>query len=84
MPHQGKLTRRYSLAKQEVCDATSGSVRIVWVGPCGMQLQSADQDLQMLCRQEAIQHRFLRTAERFLQGEHDAMPLLGAWRRRQR
>lgn len=84
MLHALKTTFHAPIPTQETCDVSSGSVRMVWVCPCGVEIagDSQDQDLLMLCREEAIQRQFLRTSEQYLKGENQNMPVLGAWRRK--
>lgn len=71
-----------------ICGISAASIRMAWAYPCGVEVvddgQHQDQDLLMLCREEVIQRQFLRTSEQYLKGEHDDMPLLGAWRRKPR
>lgn len=71
-----------SLPAHEVCGVSSGSLRVAWVCPCGEENCGDDPDLSLLCREEAIQKKFLRLSEQYLKGEQPDMPLLGAWRRR--
>ncbi|MCG6658864.1 hypothetical protein HOP52_13975 [Halomonas campisalis] len=60
----------------QVCDATSGSVRLAWQSPRpDSALSEADQALLQLRRDEALhelfRRLFLRTTEQYLKGELD-------------
>ncbi|QJQ94144.1 MULTISPECIES: hypothetical protein [Halomonadaceae] len=63
-----------ALPALQICDATSGSVRMALQYP--HQEQEEDQDLLALKREEAIHNRFrrlfLRTTEQYLKGELEA------------
>ncbi|MBB3140508.1 hypothetical protein [Halomonas organivorans] len=66
----------------QICDVSACSVRMAWE-PC-VASGDEDPDLAELRRDEAIAEHlrsFLRTTERYLKGELDEAPKLGAWRR---
>ncbi len=68
----------------QICDVSSGSVRMAWEHPRDVS-GDEDPELAAIRRDEAIaEHlrRFLRTTERYLKAELNDMPRLGAWRRR--
>ena len=71
----------------QICDATTGSVRVAWEyprEPAG--LSEEERELFQLRREEAVHDLFWRlfllTTEQYLKGELDTLPRLGAWRRR--
>ncbi|RTQ99151.1 hypothetical protein [Halomonas nitroreducens] len=69
----------------EICDISSGSVRMAWEYPRVDSARDEDLELAAMRREEAIHELFRRlfllTTEQYLKGELDAMPRLGAWRR---
>ncbi|MBB3230793.1 hypothetical protein [Halomonas stenophila] len=69
----------------EICDISSGSVRMAWEYPRADLAGHEDPELAALRREEAIHELFRRlflvTTEQYLKGELDAVPRLGAWRR---
>ncbi|MCH4565293.1 hypothetical protein MKP05_19520 [Halomonas sp. EGI 63088] len=72
----------------QICDASSGSVRVAWEYPRrDPHLSEEELELLQFRREEAIHdlfHRlFLLTTEQYLKGELDEAPALGAWRWRQ-
>ncbi len=70
----------------QICDATTGSVRVAWEYPQEpADLTEEEQELFQLRREEAVhdlfRRLFLLTTEQYLKGELDELPRLGAWRR---
>lgn len=70
----------------QICDATTGSVRVAWEYPQEpADLTDEEQELFQLRREEAVhdlfRRLFLLTTEQYLKGELDELPRLGAWRR---
>ena len=58
----------------QVCDATSGSVRLAWQRPCRADLLSEEQQVLLALQREEAAHdlvrrRFLLTTEQYLKGE---------------
>jgi hypothetical protein len=71
----------------QICDATTGSVRVAWEYPQEPpNLTEEERELFHLRREEAVhdlfRRLFLLTTEQYLKGELDETPRLGAWRRR--
>ncbi|PMR77101.1 hypothetical protein [Billgrantia endophytica] len=61
----------------QICDATSGSVRLAWEHQRqAPDISEEDRELMQLCREEAthnlLRRRFLLTTEQYLKGELDA------------
>lgn len=69
----------------QICDVSSGSVRMAWEYPKAAADHGEDPELAALRREEAIHELFRRlfllTTEQYLKGELDEQPRLGAWRR---
>ena len=70
----------------QICDATTGSVRMAWEYPRTPDGQDEEaRELLAIEREEAIhdlfRRLFLLTTEQYLKGELDGMPRLGVWRR---
>jgi hypothetical protein len=73
----------------QICDASTGSVRVAWEYPREpADLSEEERELFHLRREEVIhdlfRRLFLLTTEQYLKGELDEPPRLGAWRRRGR
>ncbi|MDT8893130.1 hypothetical protein RSO41_00565 [Halomonas sp. I1] len=69
----------------QICDVSSGSVRMAWEYPKDDLERDDDPELLAMRREEAIhdlfRRLFLLTTEQYLKGELEPMPRLGAWRR---
>lgn len=61
------------VAPLQVCDISSGSVRMAWLRPSGDSAGEEDPDLALLRREEALHklllRRFMHISERYLKGE---------------
>ncbi|GHE21387.1 hypothetical protein [Halomonas urumqiensis] len=73
----------------QICDATTGSVRVAWEYPREpADISDEQRDMLAMRREEAIhdlfRRLFLLTTEQYLKGELDSTPALGAWRRHRR
>ncbi|MDI5933517.1 hypothetical protein [Halomonas kalidii] len=87
MPYRINTGLKDSNPTLQICDASSGSVRVAWEYPRRDPHLSAEElELLQLRREEAIhdlfRRLFLLTTEQYLKGELDAAPApaLGAWR----
>lgn len=89
MPYDAKTGPKGASPTPQICDATSGSVRVAWEAPRELTAMTEEErELWALRREEAIHGLFRRlfplTAERYLRGEMGMTPRLGAWRRSRR
>ncbi|QFT83525.1 hypothetical protein FIU88_00905 [Halomonas sp. THAF12] len=84
MAYHIRAASRGTTPSLQICDVSACSVRMAWQ-PCMASGKEEDEaELDALRRDEAIaEHlrRFLRTTERYLKGELNEAPRLGAWRR---
>lgn len=84
MAYHIKTAFRGSNPTLQICDVSSGSVRMAWEYPREAGREE-DPELAALRREEAIHELFRRlfllTTEQYLKGELDETPRLGAWRR---
>lgn len=89
MPYDANTGPKGASPMLQVCDATSGSVRVAWeTSREPPAMTEEERELWALRREEAIHGLFRRlfplTAERYLCGELGMAPRLGAWRRSRR
>lgn len=84
MAYHIRAASRGTTPSLQICDVSACSVRMAWQPCVASGKEEGEAELDALRRDEAIaEHlrRFLRTTERYLKGELDGIPRLGAWRR---